>query len=132
MTWTYDSDVTTDRDKVRFLIGDTVSEDPQLDDGEVAFLLTQYGSVQAAALAACRALIAKYSRLCDKWVGDLKILASQKQLHYTRLLESLVTTSGNLAAIPSAGGISVGQKESYESDTDRVAPAFRRGQDDNV
>ena len=134
MAWTYDSLIKTDRDQVRFIIGDTNADDPQLEDGEIDFLLTAEGTVSGAAVAACRALVAKYARLCDKWVGDLKILASQKQLHYSRLLETLQTPSGAsaLRAIPSAGGISVSQKTEYESDTDRVQPAFRRGMDDNV
>lgn len=132
MTWTYNSDVTTDRDQVRLLIGDTIAADPQLDDGEIAFLLTSAGSVRGAAIGAARVLMAKYARLCDKWVGDLKILASQKQLHYKRLIDEL--TASNVAAhgVPSAGGISVSQKQAYEADEDRVAPAIRRGMDDNV
>lgn len=130
MAWTYNPLILSDTDHVRLLIGDTKSTDPQLQDEEIDFLLTEHGAVRSAAIAACRTLAAKYARLCDKWVGDLKILASQKQLHYTRLMEML--SASNLSAVPSAGGISIAQKTAYEGDTDRVQPAFRRGMDDNV
>lgn len=131
MAWTYNPYIETDRDHLRFILGDTNADDPQILDEEADFLLVSQGSVQSAAVAACRVLIAKYARLCDKWIGDLKVLASQKQLHYTRLLKEL-SVQGMIRAIPSAGGISISQKTAYESDTDRTVPAFRRGQDDNV
>lgn len=136
MSWTYTGEIVSTRDQVRFLIGDTIASDPQLTDQEVEYLLTTYVTVGKAAIAACRTLAAKYARYSDKWVGDLKILASQRVKHYLDLAKELETspvgaaTSGLCA--PSAGGISVAAKQEQEADTDRVAPFFTRGRDDNT
>jgi hypothetical protein len=51
MTWTYTiTDLSTSqKDQVRLLIGDTVQTDHQLQDEEIAYLLTQRSSVYGAA-----------------------------------------------------------------------------------
>jgi hypothetical protein len=126
MSFSYDTSLATSKDRVRFAIGDTDKDDPQFSNEEITALLTIYGSVTVTASAAARALSAKYSREADKWVGDLKILASQKARAYKDLAESLESAATSATGVPSAGGISVAQKQAYEADTDRVAPFFKR------
>lgn len=132
MTWTYGGDPSAnDRDAVRFLIGDTDTTDQQLSDEEIAFLLTDRGSVAAAAHAAVLALIARLARLVDKSVGDLRLSYSQRQAAYKTLLGQIERRMALRTATPFAGGISVAQKDSVGDDTDRVVPAFERDQFDH-
>lgn len=129
MTWTYGGDpAANDRDKVRFLIGDTDTNDQQVSDEEIAYLLTSEGSVPGAAVAAVQALIAKFSRLVDKSVGDLSISYSQRVGQYEKLLRQLVQRRALRTGTPYAGGISESDKDTVEADTDRVRPEFYKGQ----
>ena len=124
MTWSYSGDPSaSDKDAVRFTIQDTDSSDQQMSDEEVNWLLTEYGSVRAAAIAAARTLAAKYARSVDKAVGDLRLSLSQKHAHYQSLVAQLEKSSA-IIAIPWAGGISAADKQAYEDDSDRVRPKF--------
>ncbi len=132
MSWTYsESGLDEPLNAVRLLVGDTNPADPQLQDEEIeAFLALSDSHVGAAALAA-RALAAKSARNVDKWVGDLKILASQRHRHYLLLQETLERQAFS-HGVPSAGGIRVSEKDAQAGNTDLVSPAFRIGMHDNV
>lgn len=75
MTWTYVDPNNNDRDKVRFLIGDTDSTEPLLSDEEIAFTIAEAGgSVYQGGHDACYAISAKFSRMAQsKSVGDLSL-----------------------------------------------------------
>lgn len=107
------------------MIGDTSSSARLFSDEELKALITTYGSASAAAIAAAKSLAAKYSGEADKWVGDLKILASQKSKAFAALAVALAKASV-AQGVPSSGGIRTSEKESMESNTDRIAPAFTR------
>jgi hypothetical protein len=124
MAWTYNSSLVEPKDMVRLLIGDTTVSDPQLTDEEIEALLVVHGSTTSTAIIAARTLSAKYSRQADKWVGDLKILASQRARAYRELATSLEKAAIAVHGVPSAGGIRVSQKEAMTGNTDRVTPSF--------
>jgi hypothetical protein len=131
MTWTYGGDPSAnDRDAVRYLIGDTNTAKQQLSDEEIAFSLAEEGGKYRAAAAACRAIAAKYGRMVDKAVGDLRLSYSQLQKQYLDLAEKLDTKSSAGTAIPYQGGQTVSDKNVDDLDTDRVQPAFKRNQFD--
>ena len=130
MTWTYSDPSTINRDKIRLLIGDTDTTDQQLSDEEIAFFLTEEGSVYRAAAAAARALLAKYSRLVDKSVGDLSISYSQRVESYKALIKDLDSRAGGRTSVPYLGGSSISDMDSEKEDTNRPKPAFERGQFD--
>ena len=118
MTWSYSGDPgASDLDAVRFLIGDTDTSQQQLSNEEITYLLTAGGTVRAAALAACRSLSAKYSRLVDQSTGSISISYSQLAKQYQALANDI--RSGAQVA-PYAGGISKSDMESVASDSDRV------------
>lgn len=133
MAFTYDGDPAgSDLAALRFSIGDTDSNDQQFQDAELTYLLTTYGSVEKASVEAVTRLIAKYARLVDKAVGDLKMSYSQRVKQYKTLLaerrrELLLAKGGGVVA----GGLSKTRKRSVAQDTDRVEPAFERGQFDH-
>lgn len=129
--WSYEpSAVAGDRDRLRLLIGDTLVSDQQFQDEELDYLLTSSGNLMSAAATACRALSARYARYADKWVGDLKILASQKARAYERLADQF-EARGATYALPSAGGVYVAEKEVAAADSALVQPAFRVGVHDS-
>lgn len=131
MGWSYDpEDQVTPLNRVRLRIGDTDADKPQLQDEEVQSFIDISDSETGAAVLCARALAARYARFVDKWVGDLKILASQRHRAYVDLQDQLVATGGRLGT-PYAGGIRVAQKESIEEDDSLVYPNFRLGMHDN-
>jgi hypothetical protein len=133
VSWTYDETLlaTSELFQVRLKLGDTDTSDQQFQDEEIQRFLTEAGSVDGAVQRAARALASKYSRNVDKWVGDLKILASQRARAYRELAESLTGTAST-HRVPSAGGIYVSEKEDIAANEDLVAPSFIRDQFDNV
>ncbi len=76
MAWTYSGDpASSTRDKVRFLCGDTDTNDQQLNDAEIAFLISEWTGAYLAAANACDAIASKFQRQSDysKSVGDMSI-----------------------------------------------------------
>ena len=126
MAWNYDTSLTTDKDKVRFLSGDSDSADPQVSDEEVAFALSSEGNTHAAAAAVCEHLAARYARQAQKTAGDFQIALNQKHEQYLGTARQLRNRSAS-HAMPLAGGLSATVKERLEAHSDRVPPMFRRG-----
>lgn len=119
------------RDAVRLTIGDTLSTDWQLTDEEIAYYLSQKANyVAPASIEAVKALIAKYSRAVDTSVVAVgSVSASQRVTNYQKLLDQLVADRANVARV-TVTGQSRSTNASYNSDTDRLQPPSRFGQDD--
>lgn len=133
MTWSYLSSEpgSSDRSWVRFNVGDNASGQQEMQDEEIDLLLASEGSKERAAIAAARALGARYARRADKKIGRLSIGASKISENYFRLAAELEKGLGRRAGGADgiyAGGISIADKQSEESDSDRVVPAFARDQ----
>lgn len=62
MAFNYTDTGTTDRDRVRREIGDTIAATAQFTDDEIADFVTIEGSWQGAAAHACEALATRYAR----------------------------------------------------------------------
>lgn len=129
MTWTYGISLAADKDKVRFLCGDTDTTNQQVSDEEIAGNLAMNSSdIYRAGAAICRHLAARYSREANITIGQRRVeLAARSKAYADRATE--IETQGNLAGrtpIPYAGGISVADKERQEANEDRVAPFFTR------
>ena len=83
MTFTYTQTLLTDRDKIRFAIGDTTEDSGVLPGGsnfsdeELAGLVTQEGSWEGAVLACFNSLSARYGKLVDFAVGQRRESLSQ-------------------------------------------------------
>jgi len=132
VTWSYGGDPSvTTKDAVRFYLGDTNSQDQQLSDEEIAYLLSEENDnpIRAAARGA-ENVAAYYARQVSKSVGGLSLSAGFRMANYQKLAERLwrrasMATNGSLA-VPYAGGISHADKDSREDNSDRVEPAFSR------
>lgn len=141
MAFTYDpSDLDTSTSSgrlntVRLLVGDTDSSDPQKDDAEIEFALSQHSDdVYSASEFICKVIAAKYSRLVTTQLdGVLQSNYSDLAKQYSSLASSIkqmgVSANGGLGL--SAGGISLNSMLQADLITDRVKPAFKIGQFDN-
>lgn len=134
MTWTYTGDPNDSaRDAIRFLVGDTDSTDQLITDEEIAWVNSEVsGSATAtthlyrAAARTAHAIAAKFTRLADQQIGDLRVTMSQKAAAARALAESLteIAATDSAVPIPYAGGVSVDDKDTRDQDTDRVDPFF--------
>lgn len=79
MAFTYTGDPAgSSRDKVRFLIQDTISTNPHFQDEEIAWLLSEWADVYDTAANAADILAGRYAHQSDysKSVGDLSLSES--------------------------------------------------------
>lgn len=138
MAWSYDEGNlnTTDAlgrlNATRLLIGDTDTNDEQVQDEEVAFALAQANNnVYLAGAWLCRGIAAKYSRSVDQEIsGALKESSSQLQSQYLELADTLEKQARKFGGAMgvSAGGITVSTVEGVRENTNRVKPSFNKDQ----
>lgn len=138
MTWTYDVTTigTSKLTQIRRLVGDVIDSDQQVQDEEITFALSLRSSIYGAAADVCRMIAAQYSRKTNVVTsgggGNLTQNYSQQAMAYASRAaqyENIAISAGG--ALPIAGGISITDKNNTVLDTDRVAPQFKIGMDDN-
>lgn len=136
MGWNYSGRPdSNERDKVRFLIGDTCKENPLVQDEEIQFALGKFPMVELAAALCCRAIAAKFSRQVSTTVGSVSRSCSDLAKAYAARAKELDpddSTTGGAATLvlPSFGGISLTEKEKLDSDLDATPVNFKIGADD--
>lgn len=135
--WTYDpeslgTDTAAERlNSVRFLVGDTDTNDQQVQDEEITFALSQSGdNVYYAGSFVAETLAAKYSRRVDTKLdgtlsADYSDLAAQYRLLAVQLKQQGQRYSGTALGV-SVGGISISDIDAIRGNTDRVSPSFTR------
>lgn len=138
MTWTYSGDPAANaRDAVRFLVGDTDTNDQLVTDEEIAWTNNQVTGSDTATTdlytVAYRVMVtiaSKFSRLADQTIGDMSVSMSQKADNARAQADQLRALAGreNLVPVPYAGGISVADKDVDRNNADRVDPFFTSGQ----
>lgn len=137
MAWSYDegnlntSNALGRLNAIRLLIGDTDTNDQQVQDEEVSFALAQANNnVYKSSAWLCRVIAAKYSRNVDNEIsGALKESASQLKVHYIALADTLEYQSQKLGGIGiAAGGITVSTVDGVRANTNRVKPEFTKDQ----
>lgn len=132
MAWNYSGDPSAStRDAVRFLIGDTDTNDQLLNDDEVTYFITTHGTTNRAASEAARAVAAKYARLMDRSIGALSANFSAKYQQYLELARDLLLKEETEPVSPFISGYKKDQKETYMDDTNREPIFGRKGVHDN-
>lgn len=126
MSWSYSGNPGANaKDAVRFYVGDTEKCSPLLQDEEIEWLLEKYAYAPLnAAIRACEAIAAKFSRQADETVGRVSISLSQKSKAFLKLSDRLRERLATEDCLPYAGGISVTDKATNEANPDRVKPDF--------
>lgn len=138
MTWSYDNTAlgtTTEAERinsVRLLLGDTNTNDQQVQNEEIIFALSQNNdSIYFTASWLATTLASKYSRYVDIEVdGQVEEKYSQLYDHYTSLALDLKTQAKSLGAgiFVYAGGIRESEISTGHDDSARVQPDFKDGQ----
>ena len=138
MAWSYSGDPDSSAlDGIRFLIGDTDTNDQLLSNEEISWMNSQVTgsttSTDSLYTVAYRCLItiaSKFSRLADQAVGDMRVSMSQKAKgarDQAKELKRLAESEGGTPT-PYAGGITVSDKEIDIDNSDLVKPSFSQGQ----
>ena len=96
MSFSYSPSLSTDRDKVRFFIGDTVSgsgpkpSGVNLSNEEIDALVTLAGSWQSAAALACRALASSWMNEANSVkIGTYSVTYTDRAKMYTTKAQEL-------------------------------------------
>lgn len=131
LTWTYEDDLPTDKDKVRLLIGDTDTDDKLLTDAEVTYFITTHGTLSRAAAEACRAIAAMFARKTSRSVGSLQADFSAKHRQYLAMAESLDRNQQTEPVSPYLSGWKTSAKRTVYEDDDRERLVGRKGATDN-
>lgn len=132
MTWTYgNAPSSSDRDAVRFLCTDNDTTDQLLTDEEIAWLLATYGTVNQAAVSACRQISRQFARMAtSKQVGDLQIDWLKRSSEFAARADELESDIAS-SSRPYAGGIYTADRDDMAGDATLIQPFFRRGMHDN-
>lgn len=127
-TWSYSYDpLSTPKDYVRFLLGDTNEDDKIFFDPEINALLSfSNQDPLSAAIRGCEQVIAKFSRSVDESVGSVSISFSQRLANYKALKATLMQRQAMEDIRPYCGGISIMDKQQHLEDSDRVRPEFTK------
>ena len=79
----------SDKDEVRFLIGDVDTDNALFTDEEIDWLISEEGSPLAAAARACEILATRFAREADTAVGDLRVDLSKLSEQYAARAKAL-------------------------------------------
>lgn len=128
MAFRYDENPDEAIEKVRLLIGDTNSARELLQDTEIQFFLTEEGGIYPAASAAATAIAAKFAGdiAVNRASGSLS--KDQRFAHYMKLAQTL-RLKGFGKAESFAGGRKISEKDTQQTEADRIASRFRRDAD---
>lgn len=132
MAWSYGANPAgSSLDEVRLLVGDTNTNDQQLQDAEVNWFISQRSDNIEAAADCAEAIAARYARQANIGQGKLKVDAAARFGHYQGLAQQLrMQARGKAGATIIVGGQTISGKDALNDDPDAVQPAFAIGMDD--
>lgn len=124
MAFTYSAALTTNRDRVRFLLQDTTNTTARpnlLDDSEIDWVLTVEANIYMSAALCADALASRFRGQSSKTVGSLSITYSSQM--WSDIAKKL-RARGSMHMIPTAGGITVTDRDAIWENTDLLRPSF--------
>jgi hypothetical protein len=136
MSWSYDptnldtATVAGRLNTVRLLVGDTDTNDQQVQNEEIIFALSESSNnIYNAAGWVARTIASQYSRRVDTQLdGALRANYSDLSEQYFKLAEDLEyrgKTTGAVLGV-AAGGITISDINAVRANTNRVEGSFRR------
>lgn len=131
MSWSYSDSLSTDRDRLRFKIGDVDTNDQLLSNETLDALLATRADPTLASIDAVEGILAKFAREIDRGSLGLGGSRSQKTQFYRDLLKELRAEAARGDTGAFFGGASVSAKETIREDEDIPLTPFRLDQFDN-
>lgn len=136
MSFSYNpSDLSTsEKDQVRFLIGDVDSSNPILQDEEIDFAIDSQSNVYYAAAECAIAIAARYAPDVNVTIDGMSVQNQDKMKKYQAIANNLrmrATSNPKFAPAPIITGISISDMQSVDQNSDRPASAFEIGEFDN-
>ncbi len=133
MAWEFDTSLSTDKDWVRFLIGDTNTNAQLVQDETIQAILTAEENVYMAAAEICEYLARGLSgggAVKDRKVGETKI--SYRSTEDLLMLSMRLRKRGSAYMKPSAAPLFTADKDSYDVNTALDKPELAKGMMDNI
>ena len=125
MTFSYNENaLDVELNKIRLYIGDTDSNDPLLQDEEIASVQADTTGFRATVAACCRLICAQLARKVDYKLSLLTEKASVLYDRYEVQAERFEAMSS--VSYPWSGAIFKDDKEAVEDDTSLVKPKFKK------
>ena len=125
MSWSYSDSLSTDRDKTRFRIGDTDTDEQLLSNELLDALLVSRGSPALAAIDAVEGILAQFARDIDRSALGMGGVRSQKTQFYRDLLKELRAEAARGDTSIFFGGGSISEKAANLDDSDAPVTPFR-------
>lgn len=129
MAWSYDENLATPLDKVRYRIGDTDTNRQLVSNETLNALLTEYNqSVLRVSVVAIRGILADLTRDTNRSVMGISGQVDQATIHYRDLLRDIIAEMNTEAGIY-PGAITIARHDvlQQQNDTTSVPPDFRQG-----
>ncbi len=126
MAWTYDSSLSNDKDRVRFLVGDVDTNAQLVQDEEIQWVLSQEANVYMAAASVAETIARKIQAggFDTLKVGETSI--SLKRAQDLLALSTRLRKRGSTHMLPSAGGVFQSESDTLDSNTDIRPPSITR------
>lgn len=131
-SWTYSGNpANSAKDQVRFYLGDTDSANPEMMDEEILWAISLRGNNWGATALCAMALATKYSRLTSISADGVSQGLNQKAPAFRLIAAEYQRKEAIYRAVPTLGGVSIGDMRRVLSNLDRVPDIFRIAINDN-
>lgn len=125
MATTYSGDPSqSDKDKLRFHIGDVDEDAMHLSDEEITYILDAEDTFQRAVVSALDRIVHRLANEVTSSLGPSQVNAEQRYKQYKQLLHE--ARENLFAARPFAGGVTKSDKRARERDDSLTKPYFYR------
>lgn len=135
MSWTYSGNPSAgSRDEVRFLVGQTSTNDPVLvGDEEITYAVGQTPNAYAAAVLVAETMQLRLAGtdLQSLTIGNLSETYGDRSARLQATLSALRRQASLRGVVPVAGGVLLADKLARERDIALTPHAFALGMDDN-
>ena len=134
MTWAYDENLLTPRDKVRYRIGDTDINRQLVPNETLDALLAEYNSnVLRVAVIAIRGILADLTRDTNRSMMGISGSVDQATIHYRDLLRDIIAEMNTESGIyPGAITISRHNVLQEQNNVTMIPPDFRQDMFDSA
>jgi hypothetical protein len=119
MSFSFNDDLSTELDMVRFKLGDITTPNHLMEDETIAALILVGGSPSHVALACARSLRSQFARKIARYIGPMSVSEEGLFENFTSLVIQLEDEVARTGAISiHVGGYSKALEEALDADTD--------------